>query len=145
MRGDSLPAFARPSPAVSARMRLVRSRGTGLEAAMEELLRSLGIRFQRQPALPGHPDFLIRGIQVIVFCDSSFWHGRRERDRSGLAFGRNRAFWKAKLQKNRLRDQRTNRSLRRAGWSVLRFWDTDILKKPEIVKRKMERFIYAAH
>jgi len=99
------------------------------------------LHFVRQPDLPGRPDLLIRGTRVLVFCDSSFWHGRWDRERSGRAFARNRAFWNAKLQRNRTRDRRVNRRLRRAGWSVLRFWDDVILKAPDAVKRKLERYV----
>jgi len=110
---------------------------------MEAILCDLGVRFERQPDIQGHPDFHIAGARVLLFCDSSFWHGRRDRDRSGASFGRNQAFWSGKLIANRLRDQRTNRRLRRAGWTVLRFWDSDIFKNPDGVKKRVERFVHA--
>lgn len=135
------PPTQRPSRETSARMRRVRSRGTGLEAAMESLLRELGTPFEHQPRLPGHPDFRLVGTNVLVFCDSAFWHGRNERDRSGASFRRNRAFWIAKLEANRRR--RVNRLLRHAGWTVLRFWDDDVLKNPRVVKKRVERFAHA--
>ena len=111
-------------------MRAVRSKHTGLEQAMEHVLRSASLRFRCQPDLPGHPDFALRDSKVLVFCDSAFWHGKRSAETSGRAFRRNRSLWMQKLQATVCRDARVSRQLRRQGWSVWRFSDTDILKRP---------------
>jgi len=118
-------------------MKLVRSSGTKLELQLEKLLRASGIRYQKQPNLVGKPDFRVKNSNVLIFCDSSFWHGRRKNELNGKAFGKNRSFWVAKLQENKKRDVRINRLLRSTGWRVVRFWDTDILKFPEKVKSKL--------
>jgi len=136
--------FKKPTKEVSERMKRVKSRGTALEKQMENILRSLHIRYNRQPDIRGNPDFRIKDTNVLLFCDSSFWHGRREKEVTGKAFRRNRALWVEKLTRNRLRDERNNRALRRAGWSVWRFWDTDILKKPEKVKNRLRRIMNEA-
>jgi G:T-mismatch repair DNA endonuclease (very short patch repair protein) len=114
------------SLAVSARMRRIGSRNTGLERAMATILRGLSIRFEQQPKLLGHPDFRVVGT-------------RRQRELEGSAFSRNRALWRAKLVSNKLRDARFNRALRKQGWSVQRFWDTDILRSPDKVKARLIR------
>lgn len=133
--------FEKPSEEVSERMKKVKSRETGLEKRMESILKELGTRYQKQLKLVGSPDFRIRGTNVLIFCDSSFWHGRREREITGEAFKRNREFWKKKLVENHKRDLRNNRALRKSGWSVQRFWDTDILKKPDKVMKRLRRII----
>src|SRR6266850_1694650 len=120
--------YIKPAPHVSARMSQIKSRGTGTERAMEKILREMSLKFDRQPKVVGHPDFRVRGTRVLVFCDSSFWHGRWSKDVSGKSFRRNRSFWTEKLQRNRRRDARVSRLLRSNGWSVYRFWDTDILR-----------------
>ncbi|MCP4364227.1 MAG: DUF559 domain-containing protein [Planctomycetes bacterium] len=119
----------------------VKSQGTRLEKAMESLLRREKIRYNRQPKLTGKPDFKIQGTNILVFCDSSFWHGRREKEITGEAFRKNKAFWQDKLLKNKERDKRTNRALRKEGWKVVRFWDTDILKRPEKVAKRLREKI----
>lgn len=129
------------SPAVSARMQRIKSKNTGLERAMERILRDLGVKFERQPKLVGHPDFRVRGTNVLIFCDSSFWHGRRPNERRGKAFARNKHLWTLKLASNRLRDVRISRALRRQGWSVQRFWDTDILHRSRKVKTRLVRIM----
>jgi DNA mismatch endonuclease (patch repair protein) len=131
--------FETPTKEVSERMRRVRSRGTGLEARMEGILRSVGIHYETQPELPGHPDFRLEGTRILVFCDSSFWHGRRKADISGQSFRKNKRLWTSKIAATKVRDARISRSLRRAGWFVLRFWDTDIVRRPEAVEERLRR------
>lgn len=131
--------FGTPTEEVSERMRSVRSRGTGLEARMEAILNNLGIQYEIQPKLPGHPDFRIKSTRVLIFCDSSFWHGRRKADVSGQSFRKNKRLWTSKIAATKARDARTSRSLRKAGWMVLRFWDTDIVRRPEAVEERIRR------
>jgi DNA mismatch endonuclease (patch repair protein) len=136
--------FKKPAKHVSKRMKGIKSQGTGLEKEMEKIFRNLKIKYQRQPELRGKPDFGIQGTNVLIFCDSSFWHGKREKEVSGKAFKRNRALWVEKLTKNKKRDERNNRTLRRAGWSVWRFWDSDILRHPDKVKKRLRRAMNAS-
>lgn len=136
--------FEKPSKEVSERMRRVKRSGTGLEKAMEEILKNLRTRYEKQPRITGHPDFRIKGTNVLIFCDSSFWHGRRIREITGEAFTTNRELWVKKLAENIKRDQRFSRELRKRGWSVQRFWDTDVLKKPDKVKNRLRRILNEA-
>jgi len=133
--------FKKPSKEVSERMRKVKSRGTSLEKQMERILKGLDVKYQKQPNLQGHPDFRISGTNVLIFCDSSFWHGRREKEITGKAFKKNREFWRGKLTENRKRDERNNRALRKSGWSVQRFLDTNILKRSDKVRNRLRRII----
>jgi len=136
-----LPSFKKPSPEVTERMKRVKSRGTRLEIAMENILKGHKIKYESQPNMYGHPDFKISSFDILIFCDSSFWHGRRKKDLNGKTFKRNPNFWTAKIIYNRNRDLRINRKLRREGWSVLRFWDDDILKNQDKVVRRIKRKI----
>lgn len=136
-RSVKKPWFKKPSKETSMRMTRVKSRNTKLEKAMESLLRRFKIKYERQPELEGTPDFRIKGTNIVVFCDSSFWHGRREKEVTGEAFKKNREFWQIKLLRNVERDKIINRVLRREGWQVLRFWDSDILKRPEKITKRL--------
>ena len=135
----------RPRRLVSARMRRVKSRGTGLERAMEQILNSMDLRYEEQPRLAGHPDFRISNSKVVLFCDSSFWHGRRQRDLSGESFKVRRIFWADKLRHNKERDKKVTRKLRSEGWKVLRFWDGTILRRPQVVRARIERALNGFH
>jgi len=122
---------------VSARMKKIKRHDTRLEREMEKILRRMKIKYNKQPNIKGCPDFQIRETNVLIFCDSSFWHGRRKDEVSGKAFRRNTDFWVKKLNDTKKRDIRNNNYLRRNGWSVYRFWDTDVSKKPDKVETKL--------
>ena len=121
-------------------MSKIKSRGTGPEREMARILRRHGIRYRSQPKLPGSPDFIVEG-RLLVFCDGSFWHGRHWPElRQKLACSDNSEYWLRHIGDNRRRDRRVNRSLRGRGYAVIRFWDTDIEKRPE----RCARLIHAA-
>lgn len=124
-------------------MKKVKSKGTSIEIKMDEILNELKIKYQKQPQIYGSPDFRISGTKILLFCDSSFWHGRREKEITGKAFKKNREYWVNKLEKNKRRDERIRRKLRSQGWSVWRFWDTDINQNPEKVKKRLLRIVNA--
>ncbi len=65
--------------------------------------------------------------------DGCFWnacptHATKPRD--------NAAFWREKLAANKARDRKVNRTLRAAGWRVLRIWEHEL---PERSVRSGER------
>ena len=62
----------------------------------------------------------------------------------------NRKFWHNKIERNIARDKIVNRTLKKAGWEVLRFWgqeiETDLkdcVKKIERVKQQNLRRAFA--
>jgi DNA mismatch endonuclease (patch repair protein) len=103
-------------------MSKIRSTGTQIELAMKKALEDAGINYQYQPKLYGKPDFLVHP-RIAVFCDSSFWHGRRW---STLKRKLPAEYWRDHIKRNRKRDITVNRRLKREGFVVLRFWDTEI-------------------
>ena len=130
--------FPSGSVATSERMQKVKSKGTRLEGAMSEILEGMGLECFEQPKMTGRPDFKLKNYDVVIFCDSTFWHGRNPDDVSGKNFKRNRNLWVEKLTKTKLRDKKVNKELRRQGFKVLRFWDVEILKSPDKVKKKIK-------
>jgi len=131
--------FQKPSDDVSQRMRRIKSSGSSIEKIMARILRARKIKYRTQLNLPGRPDFRLIGKNVLIFCDSSFWHGRRHKEITGKAFSKNKTFWINKLLDNKKRDVRINRKLKKGGWKVLRFWDTDIIKSPNKIIKKLEK------
>jgi DNA mismatch endonuclease (patch repair protein) len=121
---------------VSQRMKQVRRAHTGLELLMRKLLRGAGVKFRSQAPQIGTPDFRIVGTRVLIFCDSSFWHGRTFKAEQ---FYRNRVLWAKKMKENVQRDKKVTRSLRRQGWTIVRLWDTEIKNNPQGVLHKLER------
>ena len=106
----------------SERMSRVRSRGnSSTELRFISLMRQHRIKgWRRGTRLPGKPDFVFHSQKVAVFVDGCFWHGcprHRRIPKSRVAF------WKTKLARNAQRDREVSRSLRTAGWAVLRIWE----------------------
>lgn len=104
-------------------MSRIRGKDTGPERALGAGLQALGLNWEsHQRDLPGSPDFVFREARVAIFVDGDFWHGWRFpawRDKLSEA-------WELKIEKNRQRDNRNHRRLRRQGWRVLRIWEHQI-------------------
>jgi DNA mismatch endonuclease (patch repair protein) len=106
----------------SARMSLIRSRGTKFEQLfLHALSRDCPLPFETHvKAITGCPDIVFQEQKVCVFLDSDFWHGwQLPRWRHLLK----NDFWRDKIAGNRRRDQRVNRLLRGKGWTVIRIWE----------------------
>ena len=106
-------------------MSKIRSSGTKIELAMKAALEEAGVEFEYQPKVFGKPDFLVPP-NVVVFCDSSFWHGR---DWKKLEKQLSKQYWRDHIRRNRERDKIVNKKLKQEGYTVLRFWDDQIKKE----------------
>ena len=108
-------------------MQHIRSKDTSIEIKLRKALWHEGIRYRKNyKVLPGKPDIAITKYRIAIFCDSSFWHGRDFEKKKPVAT--NHQYWDAKIRRNMERDNEVNQQLRAAGWTVLRFWDSDINK-----------------
>ena len=115
-------------------MSRIRSKNTYIDRKMREMLSDARLKFMMYPDLYGKPDFQV-GKRILVFCDGDFWHGYRYAEKKRPA----KKYWREKIEGNMRRDRKVSRRLRRDGWSVLRLWEHDIKKKPEMCKRKVIR------
>ena len=107
----------------SALMARIRSTNTTPERLLCRALRERGVWFSRHARdLPGRPDIVFRRIRLAVFVDGDFWHGWR----FPLWKHKLSSWWQQKIEKNRQRDQRNFRRLRRMGWTVIRIWEHQI-------------------
>jgi DNA mismatch endonuclease (patch repair protein) len=90
------------------------------------------------PQLAVHPDFVFRKQRTAIFVDGCFWHGC---PKHATKPANNRAFWKKKLAGNKKRDALVTRTLRRAGWRVLRIWEHELTQNPERCLKRIERHL----
>jgi len=120
------------SPASSYAKKMNRAQDTAHEKILRALLWRRGLRFRKNVAsLPGRPDVVFTRRKIAIFCDGDFWHGRDWRKLSAkLSTGTNPSYWLVKIKTNRERDHRTDTLLQEAGWTVLRYWETDIHRDP---------------
>ncbi|MGH8004995.1 MAG: very short patch repair endonuclease [Limisphaerales bacterium] len=125
-------------------MAAVRSKGNkSTESRFRAILAASGLRgWQMQvQSLPGRPDFTFKRKKIAIFVDGCFWHGcpkcyRRPKSK--------RSYWDAKVERNRLRDQKNRQSLRKMGWVTLRLWEHQVLKSPTSCLQKLS-FALNAH
>lgn len=134
-----LPPFRKPPESRSKNMRAIRSSGNRTtERRLVSLLRKerlWGWRI-RPPDLPGGPDFFFPSAGTVVFVDGCFWHGC---PKCGHIPKTNRAYWQAKIARNRARDARITRTLRRSGFHVVRLWECDLRSRPNVCIGRIRR------
>ena len=112
---------------------------------MRRAARNAGLAYRVDVAsLPGRPDLAVPAARLAVFCDGDFWHGRHLRRRlRKLAAGHNATYWVSKLRANVERDRKVNRLLRESGWTVLRFWESDLRVNPNRAVKAMLKAVQA--
>jgi DNA mismatch endonuclease (patch repair protein) len=118
-------------------MSKIRSKGTSIELKMIIALQQNGISFEYQPKIFGKPDFLIPP-NIVVFCDSSFWHGRNW---VKLKLKLKEGYWREHIASNRKRDRCVNKILKGEGYIIIRFWDDLINKKIDSCIKKIRKII----
>ena len=128
-------------------MRANRSRDTRPELLVRGALRAYKLRYRtHESSVPGRPDLVFRSARLAVFCDGDFWHGRHwERLRAQLTRRANANYWIAKIAANRARDVLQRRALRKAGWMVLRVWESAIRRDPDAAARQIATALESAH
>lgn len=124
---------------VSFNMSRVKSSGTQIEQLMAASLRRNRLKFTRFTHLFGNPDFVLTDKKATIFCDSSFWHGYKFLKTPRHHFKTNKKFWVAKISGNIRRDRLVNRTLKKQGWKVVRFWDFQIKKDINKCVAKLEK------
>lgn len=106
-------------------MSRVRSKNTKLELLLRKYIFSKGLRGYRVNVnLPGKPDIVFPKYKVAIFVDGCFWH---KCPKCFKAPETNKEFWTKKINGNVERDKRVNQQLSEAGYTVIRFWEHQIV------------------
>ena len=123
-------------------MSLVKSKNTKPEKRVRSELHKLGYRFSlHRKALPGYPDIVLPKYKSVVFVHGCFWHRHR-----GCKFAytpKSRLeFWVRKFDSNVARDRLVARTLRQAGWRVIRIWECDLTttRRGRVINRLRREF-----
>jgi DNA mismatch endonuclease (patch repair protein) len=111
-------------------MSKIKSTGGKTETKLAKALWHNGIRyFRNYKKLPGKPDIAIKKYKIAIFVDGEFWHGFDWENEKKKRLHNNREFWITKIEKNMQRDIEVNASLKKLGWTVLRFWEKHELQR----------------
>lgn len=116
------------TPERSKLMSKIKAKDTKPEILFRKALWAAGLRYRKNVAsLPGKPDVVMRKYKIAVFIDGAFWHGYNWGVKK-TTIKSNRDFWIPKIERNMLRDADANASLQSLGYTVIRFWDHEVLK-----------------
>jgi DNA mismatch endonuclease (patch repair protein) len=119
-------------------MSRIRARGNkDTELALMGIFREYHITgWRRNWPVFGKPDFVFQNNKIAVFVDGCFWHGC---PKHSTMPSNNREFWEKKLITNKTRDKTVTRTLKEAGWVVVRIWEHELRGKDRVAKRIQER------
>lgn len=111
-----------------------------LAAALERAGLAIGADwFANNAKLPGKPDVLMRG-RLCVFVNGCYWHCCSRHWKPPQDPG-----WAEKFRRNRARDARVRRQLRRLGYRTVVVWEHDLKDERAAdrvaaqLKRRIER------
>lgn len=132
-------AFKNTPASRSKNMSRIKSKNTKPELFLRRKLWQAGIRGYRinKKDIDGTPDIVFIRKKLAVFVDGEFWHGKNWQSRK-QKLKTNRDYWIPKIEKNILRDEAVNVKLLYKGWTVLRFWDSEIMKTPDECVREIK-------
>ncbi len=117
------------TPKRSKIMSKIRGKNTQPELAFRKALYAAGYRYRIDyKKLIGKPDILLKKYKTAIFIDGEYWHGHNWSARKPKV-KTNREFWIAKIERNMQRDREVNAELERLGYTVFRFWETEIKKE----------------
>ena len=111
------------------------NRDTKIEKILQNLLRDNKIKFEtpkeyvkRGIRVLGQPDILIQP-NVCIFADGDFWHGWKymQGARYDDAKNLNNEYFKRKIKS----DKENTKNLIKQGYTVLRFWEHELLQESE--------------
>ena len=110
-------------PEISERMKKQRISDTKPEIEIARACFRLGLRYRKNVEIPEAKttaDLIFPRHKLLVFVDGCFWHGcpwhyKTPKTRS--------EWWDAKVERNKTRDSKKTRKLRRLGWKVVRVWE----------------------
>jgi DNA mismatch endonuclease (patch repair protein) len=124
--------------ATMARVRSLDNRST--ERRLIAIFRANRISgWRRNSKLFGRPDFVFPRDRIALFVDGDFWHGHPVLFRLPR---QNQDYWRNKITRNRERDRLVNRTLRSAGWRVLRIWEHQLtIKREARVVARLRRWL----
>lgn len=117
-------------------MSSIKSSNTVPELLLRKAVWRMGMRYRiNDRQIYGKPDIIFSRVKLAVFCDGDYWHGHNWALR-GYAnledeLAHYKPFWADKIRRNVRRDREVDEKLSCEGWSILRFWESDILRDPQ--------------
>lgn len=120
-------------------MACIKRKNTKPELKLRKILFQRGYRgYRLDYSIIGKPDIVFSSKKLAIFIDGCFWHCCPA---CFIIPATRMDFWKNKIAGNVRRDKKVNQKLKKDGWTVLRFWEHEIRKKPERCICKITRHL----
>src|SRR4051812_40621705 len=114
----------------------IRGKNTKPELLVRSELHKRGFRFRLHVRdLPGHPDIVLPKWKTAILVHGCFWHGH-DCHLFRLPATR-RKFWRAKIQRNQVTDERVVESLREHGWKVAVVWECALKGRARLARDEL--------
>jgi DNA mismatch endonuclease (patch repair protein) len=108
-------------------MRRVKRQNTGPEDVVQKFICQQGQPYKLHTTdLPGSPDIAFPELRKVIFVHGCYWH--RHHCKKATMPARNSHLWIEKFARNKDRDRRNRRLLRKSGWRVLTIWECQLLR-----------------
>jgi DNA mismatch endonuclease, patch repair protein len=124
----------------------IKDKNTRGEITIRKALHKFGFRYQlHRKDLPGKPDLVFPKHGAIIFINGCFWHAH------GCHIFKwpstRTEFWRDKIGKNKIRDERNIQSCISMGWRVLVIWECALKGKTrrnlnEVIHTTMNWLLY---
>jgi DNA mismatch endonuclease (patch repair protein) len=107
-------------------MSMIRSKDTKPEMIVRKYLHKNGFRYKiHDSSISGKPDLVLPKYKTVIFVNGCFWHSH-----TGCRYfviPKTRTdWWKAKLNRNKKKDQENFKILRKDSWKVICIWECDL-------------------
>ena len=116
----------------SVMMANIKGKNTKPEMMVRKALFAQGYRFRlHRKDLPGSPDVVLPGRNLVIFVNGCFWHSHSACRLAKMPATRPE-FWQAKLERNKNRDLKSITALAELGWRVLVVWECFIRDQTDL-------------
>ncbi len=116
-------------------MASVPQKNTSPEIVVRKCLHSLGFRYRLHAEyLPGRPDIVLPKYSTVIFVHGCFWH-QHARCKKSRPPSSNKEFWKEKFRKNKSRDRRQSKALRKLGWEIVTIWECETINTVDLAEK----------
>lgn len=123
-------------------MSKIKGSNTSIEKVVFSFLRSKGVYFQKHyNRVNGCPDIALPRKKIAVFIDGDFWHGYKFKKKKESLLASQQHYWIDKIERNIARDRKTLKSLKEAGWKVLRIWEHQLKRRKTVALEKILSFL----
>lgn len=129
------------TPEISRRMSKIKAKRNKPEMILAKVLWHKGYRYRlNYKKVFGTPDIVLTKYNIAIFIDGEFWHGK-DFESFKAKNHNNKEYWIEKINENIAHDELVTKTLRQAGWTVLRFWSNDVLHYPDACVSEIEDFM----